>query len=156
VGAVKRILVAVDLSDLTPAVVEQATRLACDASTGLCLLHVGPPAADFLGQQIYRKVVAAEVPEGLRESHAKLVLLEEQVRERGVDVESLFVRGKAIESILEEARRMDAEMIVIGSHRTGGLYRLLGSISEGVLRGATCPVLVVPAPRRDQGGSGKA
>lgn len=150
----KRILVAVDLSDLTAAVVEQATRVACDASTGLYLLHVGPPAPDFLGQQVYRKVVAEDVPEELRESHAKLALLKEQVRERGVDVESLFVRGKAIESILEEARRMDAEMIVVGTHRSGGLSRLLGSTSEGVLRGASCPVLVVPAPRKGRASAG--
>lgn len=148
----KRILVAVDLSDLSAAVVEQATRVARGTSMGLCLLYVGPPEADFLGQQVYRKVVDAEVPEALRENHARLKLLEEQVRERGVGVESLFVRGKAIESILEEARRMDAEMIVVGSQRSGGLSRLLGSTSEGVLRGARCPVLVVPVLRPDRSG----
>jgi nucleotide-binding universal stress UspA family protein len=140
-------LVAVDFSDLTPIVVEQAARLGAGASTGLTLLHVGPPEADFLGQQIYRKVVADEVPEHLRESYAELRALEQRLRGEGLEVDSILVQGKAIESILEEARRIDAEMIVIGSHKAG-IARLLGSTSEGVLRGTHCPVLVVPAPRK--------
>lgn len=143
----KTILVAVDFSAITPAVVEQAARIAHDASAGLFLLYVGPPEADFMGQQIYRKVVEDEVPEPLRESYEALRQLQSKLRRRGLEVDSLYVRGKAIESILEEARRVDAEMIVVGSHKGGAIYRLLGSVSEGVLRGARCPVLVVPALR---------
>lgn len=143
----KRIVVAVDFSELTPLVVERAARLAADASAGITLVHVGPPEPDFLGQQLYRKVVGEDVPEHLQDSHQELRVLEARLRADGIEADSILVQGKAIESILEEARRIDAEMIVIGSHKSGGLYRLLGSTSEGVLRGARCPVLVVPAMR---------
>jgi len=37
-------------------------------------------------------------------------------------------------------------MIVMGSHGHGALYELLvGSITQGVLKAAKCPVVVVPA-----------
>jgi nucleotide-binding universal stress UspA family protein len=50
------------------------------------------------------------------------------------------------ETILEKAREVAAGTIVIGSHGHGRLYdALVGSVSAGVIRGATCPVLVVPA-----------
>ncbi len=43
------------------------------------------------------------------------------------------------------ASELEADMIVVGSHGRHGLARwLLGSVAEGVVRQATCPVLVVP------------
>ena len=50
--------------------------------------------------------------------------------------------------ILEEAERLEAEVIIMGSHGHGALYDLIvGSVTEGVLRKAKCPVLVLPSKR---------
>ena len=58
-------------------------------------------------------------------------------------------QGPTIETIIEEAGRLKVDMIVVGSHGHGAMYQLLvGSVSEGVLHRATCPVLVVPARKR--------
>lgn len=142
------ILVSIDLSDVTPLVVEQASQLATDMGARLVVLHVGPPEPDFAGQQLLRKVVDPDdVPKRLREHFDGLAEIERQLRDRGIETESVMVLGKAIQSILDEARRVDAQMIVVGSHRRGAVARLLGSVSEGVLRGATCPVLIVPVPK---------
>jgi nucleotide-binding universal stress UspA family protein len=55
------------------------------------------------------------------------------------------VGGPATE-IVKAAREWPADLIVIGSHGRGGVQRaLLGSFSEGVMRHAPCPVLVVRA-----------
>jgi len=46
---------------------------------------------------------------------------------------------------VEVARKVEADLLVVGSHGKGPMKRLfLGSVSEGVLRRAPCPVLVVP------------
>ena len=54
------------------------------------------------------------------------------------------VTGLPVEELLDEAA--DADMIVLGSHGTGGFKRLLmGSVSSQVARHAHCPVVVIPA-----------
>ena len=133
------ILVSVDLSEMTPVVIEHASRLAADMAYKLVVLHVGPGESDFAGRQLFRKVVNPDaVPEELR-------ALEKELSDRGIETEARMVLGAPIATILDEARRTEVEMIVMGSHRRGAVARLLGSVSEGVLRGADCPVLIVPA-----------
>ena len=52
--------------------------------------------------------------------------------------------GNAKEVILEQARKWDADLIVVGSHGRRGFKRfLLGSVSEAVAMNAHCAVVVV-------------
>ena len=46
-------------------------------------------------------------------------------------------------SLLEEAERLDASMIVVGNRRVQGAARLLGAIATDVMHHAHCDVLVV-------------
>jgi nucleotide-binding universal stress UspA family protein len=64
--------------------------------------------------------------------------------------------GRAAEVLVEEAARVDARAIVVGSHGTTGLeHVLLGSVAEGVLERSHVPVIVVPG-RTAPEGTGKA
>ncbi len=54
--------------------------------------------------------------------------------------------GKPANEIVKAAVRWPADLIVIGSHGRRGVHRaLVGSIAEGVMRNASCPVMVVRA-----------
>jgi nucleotide-binding universal stress UspA family protein len=56
------------------------------------------------------------------------------------------VSGSPPDEIVKAAREWPADLIVIGSHGRGGVQRaLLGSVAEGVMRHALCPVLVIRA-----------
>jgi nucleotide-binding universal stress UspA family protein len=58
----------------------------------------------------------------------------------------IFRDGLVVPEILAAARELAADMIVMGTHGTGGFERfLMGSVTEKVLRKAGCPVLTVPA-----------
>ena len=47
--------------------------------------------------------------------------------------------------IVEYAEEIAADLIIIGTHGRAGLeYILLGSVAEGVVRGASRPILVIP------------
>jgi nucleotide-binding universal stress UspA family protein len=59
------------------------------------------------------------------------------------DVELRAVSGLAGRGLVETARQVGAQLIVLSTR--GSLTSILGTVSEYVLRNAPCPVLVVPA-----------
>jgi universal stress protein E len=95
-------------------------------------------------------VVSALVP-----SHSKLRQQEgreaverttELLRQDGLDVEGVALRGEADDVIIKLAEEKGADLIVVGTHgRTGFGKVLLGSVSERVIGKAKCAVLVVKA-----------
>lgn len=142
------ILVAVDFSPVTPAVLAAAAEEARTRGAELHLVHVAAPEPDFVGREVdppeMRNVVAQE----LREEHRRLQALAGELEGAGIAVTALCVQGPTVEKLVAIAERIGAERVIVGSHGRGPLARaLLGSVSAALLRAAPCPVLVVPHPR---------
>ena len=77
--------------------------------------------------------------------------LQEALKALGYDPGPLDgVFGAKTESAVKEfqqAREIAADLIVMGTHGHGSVYNLLvGSVTEGILKAAERPVLLVPAP----------
>lgn len=139
------ILVPVDFSSVTPALVTHAAELAAALGHKVWLLHVAPPEPDFVGYGVGPQPVREHAADHLREEHRQLQALAERLKNEGVEVESLLVQGPVAQEVLEQAERLKAAMIVLGSHGRGALYQaVLGSVSADIVRHARCPVLVVP------------
>lgn len=142
----KNIVACVDFSKTTSAVIETAVALATALRTKLYLLNVvvvengiGYETAVFVGETPAQKT---------HKARAKLNELREPLLQHGLDVATILIEGSAssIKAIIDESKRIDAGLIVIGSHGHGALHRMLvGSTAEGVLHKARCPVVVVPA-----------
>lgn len=146
----ERILVAVDFSEVTDAVVASAALLARLSNAEVRLLHVAAPNPDFVGFEAGPDVVRDQVARTLREEHGALEALAARLKESNVRATPLMVQGPTAETIVEQSRRFAAELVVLGSHGHGRLRHLLaGSVAEGVLRHSSVPVLVVPAPRAE-------
>ncbi|WP_428604019.1 universal stress protein [Sedimenticola sp.] len=61
------------------------------------------------------------------------------------EVEVVVVTGHAAQVIVEEARKRDAELIVMGAHTDPSLgHKLTGSTTRKVIHDSTIPVLIVP------------
>jgi nucleotide-binding universal stress UspA family protein len=59
-------------------------------------------------------------------------------------IETSVLSGPVVETLIDCAREYSADLIVMGSEgRTGVSRLLLGSVAEGVLRGAPCSVEIV-------------
>jgi nucleotide-binding universal stress UspA family protein len=73
-----------------------------------------------------------------------------QLQEKGVAVSRThLLRGRPADRVCDLARQLDASMIVVGSRGLGRLARVLvGSVSEGVVHDAPCPVLVCRGGQR--------
>ena len=140
------ILAAVDFSSVSERVLQNAELLAKAQGGRLTLLHVAAPPPDFVGYEPGPQSVRDHRAKSLRNEHSVLQQHAAKLRERGLDAHALVVEGPDVETILREAHRLACSMIVIGSHGHRALYdALVGSVSAGVIRGSSCPVLVIPA-----------
>lgn len=104
------------------------------------------PAGDgFLTEENVTQICEAE----RRAAIEHLRALEGELRRAGLDhVESRVVEGKPGPAIIETARDVGCDAIVMATHGRSGLARLvLGSVAEYVVRCAECAVVLVPARR---------
>jgi nucleotide-binding universal stress UspA family protein len=144
----RKILAALDFSSVSKVVIEQAAALAQAFSSQLTLVHVAAPNPEFVGFEVGPQTVREDRAREVRREHRELQEIAEGLRKRSIAVHALLIQGPSVEKIVAEAERLEVDVIVIGSHGHGAVYRaLLGSISEGVVRAAPCPVLVVPSAR---------
>ncbi len=58
-------------------------------------------------------------------------------------VESSPIQGKPAEALVEEAKRLGADLIVVGNRRVQGIGRILGSVASDVAQHAPCDVYIV-------------
>jgi nucleotide-binding universal stress UspA family protein len=143
----KNIVVAVDFAEETERVIEAAREFAEAFSAQLWLVHAAAPDPDFVGYEAGPQSVRDAVASGLREEHRRLQQLAEGLRAANIDTTALLVQGPTVQILLAEAKRLEADHIVIGSHGHGAIYRtVLGSVSAGVLHKAPCSVTVVRPP----------
>ena len=140
------LLAAIDFSDVTQRLVAEATRLAGALGAPLYLLHVEAPDPDFVGYEAGPEYIRDAAAHEAMAHHDQLRRLRDQAKETGAEAHAFVIQGPAVEKILLEAERLDAGLIVLGSHGHGALHHLLsGSVAQGVLKRADVPVLVVPS-----------
>ena len=71
-----------------------------------------------------------------------------RVRAAQIPVETVQLNGPPVRSILDHAKQVGADYLVMGSHGHTALYDLLvGSTTHGVLLRASCPVVITPGPK---------
>lgn len=78
-----------------------------------------------------------------REAEEKLAALTATVSLASDRVSSVVHMGSVYNEVLQEAERIGADLIVVGSHRPSMATYLLGSNAATIVRHATCSVLVV-------------
>lgn len=141
-----RILAAIDFSPVTERLVEMSLRLARTSDIEITLLHVAAPDPDFVGFDSGPEEVRDQVATEHRKEHHQIQALAERLRSADIDATGLLVQGGTVEAILKHAEKYEADIIMAGSHGHGAVYDLLvGSVSEGLVRGSNRPVLLVPA-----------
>jgi len=145
----RRILVPLDGSKKS----EQALPLACQLALAegaevvlLVAIHLGQVL--FVERQDRLPTNFEQLSQQQHEE-AGLYLSEhrKELEQRGLKVEVVLCSGDPRDSILEESRQRQVDLIVMTSAGKGNWMRWLsGSIADQVLRSAPCPVLVVRPP----------
>ena len=147
----KTILTPVDFSDATKSVVAEATNLARTINGRVVLISVIQPPV-FLSEYAVLENIAEITAAGEKSVAKNLAKLQESLAREQVPVETLQFVGSPIAHIVEQATKLKADYIVMGSHGHTALYDLLvGSTTHGVLMRATCPVVILPAAKGKAG-----
>lgn len=160
----KRILVPVDFSPAMQGVLAMACQMAHAFQAELHLIHVREiaalpvfPAATIgypgIGMPEMGLPGAPAVNPGMfcaqdrPNDKSHLDQLKDEVLGRALPCCAHQCEGTVVEELLRAADEVDADLIIMGSHGHGSVYNLLvGSVTEGVLKAAHRPVLLVPAP----------
>jgi nucleotide-binding universal stress UspA family protein len=132
----KNILCAIDRSKETPSILEWAGGYSQKMGGTLRLLHVVEPISDCLSVPSERRL-----QEEVRiEAGAQVDALRQKA---GVNATFCVAVGKLTETVTEEARREQSDLLLIGR---GSLNRTLGALhthAYGIIQGSPCPVLSV-------------
>ena len=141
----KTVLAPIDFSDISRNVIDEAIVIARAIGARLVLLHV-VQLPSLLGTG----VTESDLPDGFHaqaeaEAVSRLSQLQKQLRDEGVTAHVIHQVGSPGERILEQAERLDADYLVMGSHGHGALYDLMvGSTTTRILKRAKCRVAIVP------------
>lgn len=140
VGRFQTVVLATDLSPTSEAATTAALDLA--SSIGARLLAVSVVDPGSLRVPGGRYLARVDQVRAERERVAQELVT--RGRAMGVAVDFLVWEGDPGEAIIDAAQAESADMIVVGSHGRGAVGRfLIGSVSDHVVRNASCPVLVV-------------
>ena len=148
---IRRVLVAVDLSDHSEATAFYAAEIAQRFAAFLDIVHVYEPVplCEYASESTY--TLLEEQRDGLQKLLDELTA---RVKTTGLRCKSVFLVGDAAEQITTLARDVDADLIVVASHHPTFLGRLLNlEKAPKIMHRAPCPVLIyhqkaLPTPLR--------
>jgi nucleotide-binding universal stress UspA family protein len=142
----KTILALVDFSHVTAKVLAQAQALAKAFHAKVIIMHVLKPERVVIDLGLASPTVSRPPREEVVEAgQAKLLELRDSLAAAGIDVTTQQMPDFSVEKILDESRKLAADVIIVGSHHHSALYNLfVGSFTNDLLKLASCPVLVVP------------
>jgi nucleotide-binding universal stress UspA family protein len=148
---IQRILCPIDFSEYSRHALDHAVALARWYGSTVTVLHVFstvPVAAFAPGMPDFEPIVLTTADRDQLLVDLKRFVEAESAP--GVSIDGVIREGDAVGEILSLATDMKADLMVMGTHGRSGFERLLlGSVTEKLLRKASCPVLTVPRRHPD-------
>jgi nucleotide-binding universal stress UspA family protein len=143
--SIQRILVPIDLSEVSLNALDTAVALATRHGAALTLLHIVEPGfQSFSEDNSFPSMGAASHVSDILNALAGAILHTSDIRPQVLQEE-----GNVIEQIMRTSLQDHSSLIVIGSHGASGHRNgFIGSNAYGILKQAHCPVLMIPPKKR--------
>jgi universal stress protein A len=139
------VLVATDFSDASGAALVYGSNLARAFGANLHVLHVTEDTMATAAANFYPDTFGGlqrQVEESAR--HRLEAFVRNNDRAAPVVKTVIRVSASPADAIINHAKEMHIDLIVVGTHgRTGVSRAVMGSVAERVARTAPCPVLIV-------------
>jgi nucleotide-binding universal stress UspA family protein len=155
-----KIMLGVDESRFSEEAVQNVLEQFRPRGTEVQVVHVIQPISAYFSAEWFPHFVPKV--EGVEQDRAKQAgaLLNKvcaKLRKAGFRTSQTVLHGDARAALLDQAAKWKPDLIVMGSHGLKGLNRLLmGSVSEAVVRHATCSVQVVRVEAATEPGGRKS
>lgn len=142
----KEILVPVDFSEHSTAALKAAIELAREFDSNLHLLHCYQIQPG--GMSPYGIAIPSSYITEIRDvASRQLAEWQEKHVPAGIPVDAVAVPKVPSEAIVETAKAIGADLIVMGTRGLSGFKHVMsGSVAERTVRFAPCPVMTVHAP----------
>lgn len=144
----KTILVPIDFSEVSNKTAATAFSLVQDIHVNLVFLHVIDPQAPVRAQYpVPGGTSVSDAADELRPTK-RLMNLVHRAQTQGIIATYRLVHGTPVAQILEQAKQLRADLIVMGSHDYGSTHgSTVGGTTKGVLYATPCPIVIVPSDR---------
>ena len=144
----KKILCAVDLKDSVNPAVEYAKMLSELSGASVSVIYVVSSRSAYENLQVPVEDIAKGMRSIWSRARGDMDAFVEK-RFPGMDVNGLIYEGRPAEKIVEIAKELGADMIVMGTLAREGLDRLFfGSVANEVVKSAKCPVMTIRPPKK--------
>jgi len=143
----KNLLVALDMKPTDALLLAQASLLAEKCGSKIWMIHVASPDPDFVGFEMGPKYIRDFVADELRTEHRQLQAYATELKEKSLDAEGLLVQGPTIDMIEAEVKKLNIDLLILGSHKHSFLYEaFVGNTAVRIIKESSIPVLIVPLP----------
>lgn len=142
---IKNILVAVDFNDSIGEVMSYAESMALKFEAKVWVVYVAAPDPDFVGYEPGPQYIRDFKADELREEHRRLQNICESFLAPEIESEALLIKGSTVETVMEEAEKLKADLLIVGTHKHSFLHNLLKeSVSLKLLKKGNIPLLAIP------------
>ncbi len=99
---------------------------------------------DLLIMSVLSRKDMEENPRLVKYTMIVMSRIKTEAGDEGVEAKTVLEKGLPVEVILIEADRIGAKAIILGPTQKSGLDKfMIGSVSEGLIKAAKCPVIIV-------------
>ena len=147
---IKKVLIALDYDPTAKKVAEVGFAMAKAMGAEITLIHVIVDLVTYSLTYLNMGPLQLDSVDELKQASQNF--LDKVKRHLGDDtILTVIKEGEFADIILETAKELDADIIVMGSHSTKWLENvLIGSVTEEVLRKTTIPMFIIPTKKRDK------
>jgi len=141
----KNILVAVDFNDAVGELMSYAESFAENYGAKIWVVHVAAPDPDFVGYETGPQYIRDMRADELKDEHKELQQICEMFIKPKIASDALLIQGSTVETVLEEAKKLKVDLLIVGTHQHSFFYNLFAeSVSVELFKNAEIPVLSVP------------
>ena len=141
----RNIMVAVDFNDSIGELMVYADSLAQKFGSKVWVLHVAEPEPDFVGYEPGPQYIRDLKANEYREEHRNLQEICKNFLSEDINAEALLIQGSTVETVLDEAQKLNIDLLIVGTHKHSFLHNLLQeSVSMELIKKSDIPIMAIP------------